>query len=110
MSREDLKTYGSSEVVLRLRISVRQLNYWVDELKVVEPYLKQCGRKFYRRFSEEHIVVLTKMRNLVKQGYLSRIAAKQLSEEDSYRNSLIPPLSSSILKKPSYGETARDFL
>ena len=67
--------YGSIKTARRAGISLRQLYYWVDTAHVVTPQLEQCGIREFRRYTEEDVEKLQKIRQLVEGGLTLQAAA-----------------------------------
>lgn len=59
---------SSSEVIRRLDISLRQLYYW--ELKgVVKPKVVTQGSREFKRYSENDLEILRRVKEYIDQGY-----------------------------------------
>ena len=69
MSRHDGRWYGSVAVAKEAGISLRQLYYWVNRLKAVQPQTHPCGCRTFRRFTSADLDRLTRVRRLVERGY-----------------------------------------
>ena len=69
MSGVDGGYFGSIEAARKVGISLRQLYHWVDVLHVVEPVKFKHGIREFRRFSEQDVAVLAKMKEIVDLGY-----------------------------------------
>lgn len=68
--------YSSSEVTRELNISLRQLYYW--ELKgIVRPKMIKLGSRQFKRFSQEDLETLKKVKEFLDQGYTLAGAIKQ---------------------------------
>ncbi len=67
----------TSEVCSRVGISTRQLEYWVL-IGVVEPVTERHGAKIHRKFSEDDLWVLRKVKKLTDEGFLVSRAAEKV--------------------------------
>jgi DNA-binding transcriptional MerR regulator len=80
MSVSDESLFGSIAAAKAAGISLRQLYYWVDVLRVVAPQERQHGIRTFRRFTEADLKLLKDMRDLVKRGYTLQAAARLVKE------------------------------
>ena len=70
------KKYGAHETSRITGISMRQLNYWVL-IGVVSPKTERHGIKYFRRYTEEDLDTLKKIKMLTDDGYpISRAIEK----------------------------------
>ena len=70
------KRYGAYETARIIGISMRQLNYWVL-IGVVSPQIERHGIKYFRRYTEEDLNILKKIKVLTDDGYpISRAIEK----------------------------------
>ena len=69
------KLFGSSETAKETGISLRQLYHWVDVLHVVQPRFQSHGQKRYRRFTQDDLFSLKRMKGLVERGFMPKAAA-----------------------------------
>jgi DNA-binding transcriptional MerR regulator len=67
--------YGSAATAKQLGISLRQLYYWINVFKIVEPVRIQHGKKEYWRFTTQDVNTLRQMRDLIEFGYMVKAAA-----------------------------------
>lgn len=59
---------SSSEVIRKLDISLRQLYYW--ELKgVIQPKVVAQGSREFKRYSEDDLETLRRVKGFIDQGY-----------------------------------------
>ncbi|MDD5773801.1 MAG: MerR family transcriptional regulator [bacterium] len=75
------KMIGTSNIIEKTGISAERLRYW-ERLGIVKPVYVQCGKRKFRRYSEEdiHRAVLVKV--LVDtEKYSLEGAVKKLDEE-----------------------------
>ncbi len=69
--------YSSSEITKQLKISLRQLYYW--ELKgIIRPKVVTMGSRQFKRYSQEDLETLRKIKEYLDQGYTLSGAVKQL--------------------------------
>ncbi len=83
-------TYGTREVCGLVGISPRQLEYWVL-IGVVTPIMENHGSKNFKRFTEEDIYILTKVKELTDDGFLVSRAAEKV-KKSLMNGSLLNPL------------------
>ncbi|MBI4358699.1 MAG: MerR family transcriptional regulator [Candidatus Omnitrophica bacterium] len=77
---QNLRLYSVSHVAKTVEISQRQLYYW-EYLGIVKPSYEQFGSYSYRRYSQEHINLLTKIKTLLDEGYTLRAAVRKVKEQ-----------------------------
>lgn len=85
MMSNDRQLYGSVAVAKALSISLRQLYYWVHVLHVVQPLMRQHGRRRFRRFTGADVKTLTEVRRLVKRGYTLTAAVAKIKRRSGVR-------------------------
>lgn len=72
------RVYGSHATARAADISLRQLYYWVDVLRVVRPRTRRYGRRTFRRFTTGHLRTLKRMKRLLASGYTLQTAARMV--------------------------------
>ena len=72
--------YGANEVCKRVGLSPRQLEYWVL-IGVVRPMSERHGTKIFRRFSEQDVRVLKRVKAMTDEGFLVSRAAEKIRGE-----------------------------
>ncbi len=72
--------YGANEVCKRVGLSPRQLEYWVL-IGVVQPMSERHGTKIFRRFSEQDVRVLKRVKAMTDEGFLVSRAAEKIRGE-----------------------------
>ena len=70
--------YGSIAAAKEIGISLRQLYYWVDILRIVQPRTQQCGIRKFRRFTATELEVLKGVKESVAQGYTLQAAVRKI--------------------------------
>lgn len=75
MESDNRALFGSIQTAKRVGISIRQLYHWVDILRIVNPRIQKHGIRRFRHFTSRDLQMLTKVRQLVEQGYTLRAAA-----------------------------------
>ena len=75
----DHRLYGSCAAAKEVGISLRQLYYWVNTLRVVQPQTRPCGCRTFRRFTAADLERLTKVRRLVERGYMLKAAVRMVT-------------------------------
>ena len=75
------KTYSVSLACKLVGVSPRQLYYW-ENLGIVMPVYQEFGSYSYRRYSQDHINQLIKIKHLIDQGYTLRAAAQKVIGRD----------------------------
>lgn len=73
-------TYGTKEVCELVGISARQLEYWVL-IGVVTPIIENHGSKNFKKFTEDDIYILSKVKELTDDGFLVSRAAEKVKKE-----------------------------
>ena len=79
MSMHDGRLYGSCAAAKEAGISLRQLYYWVNRLKVVQPQTRPCGGRTFRQFTSADLERLTRVRRLVERGYMLQAAVRMVT-------------------------------
>jgi DNA-binding transcriptional MerR regulator len=79
MTRGDAELYGSIAVAKAVGVSLRQLYYWVDVLRVVHPQVRQHGTRTFRRFTSADLTRLQSLKCLVERGYTLKAAARMVN-------------------------------
>ncbi len=72
--------YGANEVCKRVGLSPRQLEYWVL-IGVVSPEFERHGAKSFRRFTEQDLHILKRIKAMTDEGFLVSRAAQKVREE-----------------------------
>ena len=70
LENKEEKSYGATEVAGIVGISLRQLYYWEEGFGAISPYFKKCGNRKFRRYSENDIEILKKIKRFLKKGFL----------------------------------------
>ena len=74
--------YTSSQVTRELAISLRQLYYW--ELKgIVKPKVVTMGAREFKRYSEQDLQRLRRIKQLLDEGYTLAAAVRKVLESES---------------------------
>jgi hypothetical protein len=73
-----LKTYSVSLACKLVGVSSRQLYYW-ESLGIIKPVYQEFGAYAYRRYSDQDIRNLVKIKGLMDQGYTLRAAAQRVT-------------------------------
>ena len=73
------KLYSVSTAAKTANISPRQLYYW-EYLGIIKPAYEEFGSYFYRRYSQEQIELLLKIKSLLDSGYTLQAAIKKVKE------------------------------
>jgi DNA-binding transcriptional MerR regulator len=72
--------YGAKDVCRNVGISHRQLDYWVL-IGVVTPYLERHGAKQFRRFSQQDVNMLQRIKKLTDEGVVVSRAAERVRRD-----------------------------
>jgi DNA-binding transcriptional MerR regulator len=72
--------YGPNEVCRRVGLSARQLEYWVL-IGVVAPVTERHGTKQFRRFTEQDVRVLKRVKAMTDEGFLVSRAAEKIRQD-----------------------------
>lgn len=76
---QSVRVYSVSYVAKTVEVSSRQLYYW-EYLGIVKPGYEQFGSYSYRRYSQEDINLLTKIKSLLNEGYTLRAAVRKVKQ------------------------------
>ena len=74
------KTYGSAKVCQLIGISYRQLEYWIL-IGVVTPVMDRRGAKTFKRFTDEDLWTIARVKELTDEGFLVSRAVEKLKRE-----------------------------
>lgn len=82
MEREGIngKMYGTTEVCRNVGISLRQLEYWIL-IGIVAPDLEQHGLKYFKRFSNQDVDILRRVKALTDEGFLVSRALEKVRRD-----------------------------
>lgn len=69
--------YGSIAVAKQVGLSLRQLYYWVEVLRIVTPRMQPHGRRVFRAFTGLDIQRLEAVKRLLSRGYTLQAAARK---------------------------------
>ena len=72
------KLYSISLAAKAVGVSQRQLYYW-EYIGIVKPNYEQFGSYSYRRYSQDDIEFLIKIRSLLNDGYTLRAAVHKVT-------------------------------
>jgi DNA-binding transcriptional MerR regulator len=75
--RSNHKFYSVSGAAKTVGLSPRQLHYW-ERVGIVKPTYEEFGSYSYRRYSEEDIQLLAKIKRFLNDGYTLRAAAHKV--------------------------------
>lgn len=81
--------YGAKEICHAVGISHRQLDYWVL-IGVVTPQLERHGVKLFRRFSQQHLATLLRIKELIDEGVVVSRAAERVHREMAVNGRSVP--------------------
>lgn len=81
MSRQIPGRHGTKEICELLHISPRQLEYWVL-IGVVKPILEPHGTKTFKKFSDDDVHFLRKVKALTDEGVLVSKAAQHVRDQN----------------------------
>lgn len=70
-------TFSSSDAARGAGISLRQLYYW-ERIGILNPGRQVSGSREFRRYSEEDIVLLRKVKGLIDEGFTLRSAMRRV--------------------------------
>ena len=73
------QTYSISHVARIVGVSPRQLYYW-ESIGVIKPVYERFGSYSYRRYSQEDIDFLIRIRRLLDDGYMLRAAVERAKD------------------------------
>ena len=80
------KLYSVSSAAKAASVSSRQLYYW-EHLGIVKPAYEEFGTYSYRRYSQEQIELLIKIKDLLDSGYTLQAAVKKVKGNGTEGNS-----------------------
>ena len=89
-SGQDVGLYSISYVAKTAGVSSRQLYYW-EYLGIVKPGYAQFGSYSYRRYSQQDVNLLTRIKNLLDEGYTLRTAVRKVKENGGLLNNGVKP-------------------
>lgn len=69
--------YGSIAVATQVGLSLRQLYYWVEVLRIVTPRMQPHGRRIFRAFTHRDVQQLKAVKRLLARGYTLQAAARK---------------------------------
>lgn len=79
----DASRYGATEAAAAAGISLRQLYYW-ERLGLLTPEVEPCGERCFRRYTEQDLELLCRVKGLIDDGYRLQVAIfKAAGEEGS---------------------------
>ena len=73
------KLYSVSSVSKSVGLSSRQLYYW-ENLGIIKPTYEEFGSYSYRRYSQDDVDFLAKVKKFLDDGYTLRAAVKKVKE------------------------------
>lgn len=76
--------FGSAETCRLVGISYRQLEYWIL-IGVITPIIEHRGARTFKRFTENHIWILKRVKELTDEGFLVSRALEKLQRESPER-------------------------
>ena len=76
------KLYSVSSAAKTAGVSHRQLYYW-ERIGILKPAYEEFGSYSYRRYSQEQINLLAKIKSLLDGGYTLQAAIKKAKENGS---------------------------
>lgn len=79
------KIYSVSSAAKAAGVSPRQLYYW-EHLGIVRPAYEEFGTYSYRRYSQEQIELLIKIKYLLDSGFTLQAAVKKARENGTESN------------------------
>lgn len=82
----NIKQYGSKEICELLDLPYSQLEYWVL-VGLAKPIFESDGLKWQKKFCEEDLIFMKKVKALTDQGFLVSRAAEMV------RGSRLPEVS-----------------
>ena len=75
-------SYSVSSAAKAAGVSHRQLYYW-EHLGIVKPAYEKFGSYSYRRYTQQQINLLVKVKSLLDSGYTLQTAVKKVKENGS---------------------------
>jgi len=76
------QTYSVGDVAKQTGVSLKQLRSWGGKY-IQEPERVVCGERAYRRYTQEQINLVVKIKAYQDQGFLLAAAAKKAGEDIS---------------------------
>ena len=70
--------YGSIAAAQEAGLSLRQLYYWVEVLRVVTPRMQPHGKRTFRAFTRRDVQRLKAVKRLLARGYTLQAAARKV--------------------------------
>lgn len=70
--------YSVSSVVKTVGVSARQLYYW-EQVGIITPTYEQFGTYEYRRYSQQDLDKLMKIKQLLDEGYTLKAASQRVN-------------------------------
>lgn len=71
------RDFGIGEVVEMTGISAKQLRYWEDKKIIPQAVRIICGDRHYRRYDDDLVKLIGKMKELIDDGMTVSAAAKK---------------------------------
>ena len=75
-----MKTASIGDVSKLTGVSDKTLRYWEFKSYIQSPERMMSGSRALRRYSEEQIKLIIKLKSLIDQGFKLQIAANKLNE------------------------------
>lgn len=72
-------TFSSSDAAREAGISLRQLYYW-ERIGILNPGRQASGSREFRRYSQEDVVLLQKVKGLIDEGFTLRSAMRRVRD------------------------------
>lgn len=79
MAGRNTSLVGSIAAARLTGISLRQLYYWVQVRRIVQPRAQRHGKRLFVRFTDEDLDTLKAVKRFVDQGYTLRAAVHKVS-------------------------------
>ena len=73
-----MRTYGSITVAKEAGLSLRQLYYWVQVLRIVRPRRQRHGTRTFQAFTSRDLQTLKTVKRLLARGYTLQAAARKV--------------------------------
>ena len=71
------KTYSIGDLCRMTGLTEKQLRYWEAKGFIPEPARIVCGKRAYRRYDEDLVELISKMKELIDSGYTVSAAARR---------------------------------
>ena len=71
------KDFGIGEVVEMTGLSAKQLRYWEDKKIIPQAVRIVCGERAYRRYDEDLVKLISKMKELIDDGMTVSAASRK---------------------------------